>query len=111
MISAEEIMQSFHIIPIIVLGAYVFAEILKKFFLKTDTQRASIPAICGVIGGAIGLIFFYTVPSYLDPDTTTAIGAIADGAFSGIAATGCNQLYKQIKKIFNPSGTVTNDSN
>lgn len=97
------ILQSFHVIPLIVAFAYIIAEVLKKFILKTDNQKTMLPIICGCLGGISGLIIFYTCPTYLDPSTTGVLNAIADGAFSGIMATGCNQIYKQIKKFLTPT--------
>lgn len=97
--STENILQSFHVIPLIVAVAYIMAEVLKRFVLKTDNQKTILPIICGCLGGIAGMAIFYISPEYLDQNTTGVLNAIADGAFSGIMATGCNQIYKQIKKF------------
>ena len=53
-----------------------------------------IPIACGVIGGALGAVAFYTgMPSFPATDVLTAI---AVGIVSGLAATGINQVYKQL---------------
>ena len=110
MMSVEQIMQSFHVIPVVVVGAYIIAEILKKVWLKTDEKRAMLPVICGIIGAVCGVGLFYAYPAALDTATNSAIGAIADGAFSGVMATGCNQIYKQVKKFFNTTSTTNTES-
>lgn len=108
--SVEQIMQSFHVIPVVVVGAYIIAEILKKVVLKTDEKRAMLPVICGVIGAICGIGLYYIYPTALDVATNSPIGAIADGAFSGVLATGCNQIYKQVKKFFNTTSTTDLES-
>ena len=108
--TVEQIMQSFHVIPVVVVGAYIIAEILKKLVLKTDEKRSILPIICGVIGAICGIVLYYIYPNALDTATNSAIGAIADGAFSGVLATGCNQIYKQVKKFFNVTSTTNSES-
>ena len=54
-----------------------------------------IPIICGGLGLALGLIaFFVKMPDLPAQDPVTAA---AIGAASGLAATGANQIYKQLK--------------
>ena len=108
--SVEQIMQSFHVIPVVVVGVYIIAELLKKFVLKTDEKRAMLPPICGLIGGVCGIGLYYLYPIALDVSTNSIIDAIADGAFSGVMATGCNQIYKQVKKFFNTTSTTNSES-
>lgn len=55
-----------------------------------------IPVVCGVAGTILGIVALYIgVPDFpaTDPLTAAAVGAV-----SGLAATGINQLYKQITK-------------
>ena len=54
-----------------------------------------IPTICGVIGGILGVVAFCTIPNFI-PGDNWAI-ALATGIVSGFAATGINQIYKQLK--------------
>ena len=54
-----------------------------------------IPIICGVAGACLGVIaFIIHMPDY---PATDIITAIAVGIVSGLAATGINQIYKQLK--------------
>lgn len=54
-----------------------------------------IPVICGVCGAILGAIaYFINIPDFIGSDIYTAV---ARGIVSGLAATGINQIYKQLK--------------
>ena len=62
----------------------------------TKLDNKWIPAICGGLGILLGLgAFFLGVPDYPAGDLLTAA---AVGGVSGLAATGVDQLQKQLKK-------------
>ena len=62
----------------------------------TALDNKWIPAICGLLGIALGLVALYTgVPDFPAGDPLTAA---AVGGASGLAATGIDQLAKQLKK-------------
>lgn len=84
------------VIPGIVVSCYIVVEIVKKLFLKTDDARKLIPLICALIGITISLVLYFIDPNIIG--CYTFLDAIAAGGLSGFAATGCNQLYKQISK-------------
>lgn len=52
-----------------------------------------IPLINGVLGGILGVIGMFIMPDFPARDILTAI---AVGIVSGLAATGVNQVYKQL---------------
>ena len=52
-----------------------------------------IPIICGAVGGALGVIGAFVMPDFPANDLITAL---AVGIISGFAATGINQVYKQL---------------
>lgn len=54
-----------------------------------------IPIICGFGGLALGLLAMIVMPDYPANDYITAA---AVGAVSGLAATGVNQVIKQLKQ-------------
>ena len=55
-----------------------------------------IPIICGASGAVLGIVaFFIKMPDF---PATDIITAIAVGIVSGLAATGANQIYKQLTK-------------
>ena len=54
-----------------------------------------IPVICGCVGAGLGIAGLYLMPAF---PATDAINALAVGIVSGLAATGVNQIYKQLTK-------------
>uniref|UniRef100_A0AAU8AZP4 Holin protein n=1 Tax=Dulem virus 35 TaxID=3145753 RepID=A0AAU8AZP4_9CAUD len=70
---------------------YLAAQGLKA----TSMDNKWLPAICGALGGVLGVAGMYVMPEY---PATDIITAAAVGVVSGFAATGVNQMYKQMKK-------------
>lgn len=56
-----------------------------------------ITAICGIVGGILGIATFLTIPNFIPGDNW--IIALATGIVSGLAATGANQIIKQLKGV------------
>lgn len=54
-----------------------------------------IPVIVGFFGGILGVIGMFAMPDFPAHDI---LNAIAIGIVSGLASTGVNQVYKQVKK-------------
>ena len=54
-----------------------------------------IPVICGIAGGALGIAGLFIMPEFPAADY---ISAAAVGIVSGLAATGVNQVVKQMGK-------------
>lgn len=54
-----------------------------------------IPVIVGVCGGILGVVGMKVIPDF---PATDILNAIAVGIVSGLASTGVNQAYKQLKK-------------
>lgn len=69
---------------------YVGAQGLKA----TKMDNKWLPVVCGAAGIALGIAGMYVMPGFpaTDPITAAAVGAV-----SGLAATGANQIYKQLK--------------
>lgn len=55
-----------------------------------------IPVVCGVVGGLLGVVMFY-IPMTQFP-ASDPVSALAVGVVSGLAATGANQVFKQLKQ-------------
>ena len=71
---------------------YLAAQVVKA----TALDDKWLPVICGVLGGALGAACLaLNIPDF---PATDYITAVAVGIVSGLAATGANQVYKQLSK-------------
>ena len=70
--------------------AYLLGEVAKASRLDNKW----IPIICGVAGGLLGLLGMAVMPAFPAEDVITAL---AVGIVSGLAATGADQIRKQMK--------------
>jgi uncharacterized membrane protein YuzA (DUF378 family) len=78
-------------IPTIMVISYLITEIFKLFI-----KKKYLPVVAGVSGLILGIISFYLVPELIG--NTNLLTSIAIGIVSGLAATGSNQILKQIRK-------------
>lgn len=69
---------------------YLAGQVVKA----TGIDNKWIPVICGVLGAILGPVALFTgVPGFPATDSLTAV---AVGIVSGLAATGINQVGKQL---------------
>ena len=68
---------------------YLMAQALKASPLDSKW----LPILCGLVGGILGLWGMLVSPAFPAED---CLSAIAVGVVSGLAATGANQVYKQL---------------
>ena len=69
---------------------YLAGQVVKA----TGIDNKWIPVICGVLGAILGPVaLFIGVPDFPATDTLTAVSV---GIVSGLAATGINQVGKQL---------------
>jgi uncharacterized membrane protein YeaQ/YmgE (transglycosylase-associated protein family) len=68
---------------------YLIASLIKQ----TPVNNKWLPIICGVLGGILGLVAKAVVRDFPAADSLTAC---AVGIVSGFAATGINQVLKQL---------------
>ena len=54
-----------------------------------------IPVVCGLAGASMGVAGMYVMPEF---PATDPITAVAVGIVSGLAATGADQIAKQLKQ-------------
>lgn len=76
----------------IVVITYLVGIIVKSI---SSIDDKFIPSIVGIVGGALGIIGMYVIPNF---PADNIMSAIAVGIVSGLASTGVNQIYKQVKK-------------
>ena len=70
---------------------FVIAEAVKL----TALYEKWIPVLCGIFGGALGVVASYVMPTF---PADNILDAIAIGIVSGLAATGAHQIGKQLSK-------------
>lgn len=68
---------------------YLVAQVVKA----TALNNKWLPILCGAAGAVLGVVGLYTMPGFPAEDVVTAV---AVGIVSGLAATGVNQVYKQL---------------
>jgi hypothetical protein len=78
-------------IPVITAICYLAGMVAKA----SSVDNKWIPAICGIVGGVLGVAALNVVPNFPAQDYITAF---AIGVVSGWASTGLNQVVKQLNK-------------
>jgi hypothetical protein len=73
----------------------VIAWLIGEAVKLSPIENRWIPVICGVCGAALGVAGMYTMPDFPARDV---MSAAAVGIVSGLAATGADQIGKQMKK-------------
>lgn len=76
-------------VAVITVICYLVGEIVKA----TGIENKYIPCIVGVAGAALGIAGLFVMPDFPAADYMTAA---AVGIVSGLAATGVNQITKQL---------------
>ena len=89
--------MSFDILGIIAVPAITVICYLVGMGVKASPLKEKfIPIIVGLVGAIFGLVAFLTKMPNFPADNF--ITALAVGIVSGLASTGINQIYKQLKK-------------
>ena len=71
----------------------VIAYLIGSAVKATTLDNRWIPSICGTVGGILGVLAMRIMPDF---PATDYITAVAVGIVSGLAATGINQIGKQL---------------
>lgn len=87
-------MSEFVALPAIVVICYLIGVACKA--IGNGKIDKFIPIICGFSGAILGVVMFMTIPDYIAAENWAV--AVATGIVSGFAATGVNQIYKQLKE-------------
>lgn len=83
-----------------VLGITALATITVICYLAAESVKITpldnkwIPVVCGVFGGALGIVALFWMPDFPVQDV---LSAAAVGIVSGLSATGANQIFKQFR--------------
>ena len=78
-----------------VAGITILCVLIAQAIKATPLDNKWLPVICGVCGGILGVVGMRVMPDFPAQDIITAA---AVGVVSGFAATGVNQVYKQMTK-------------
>lgn len=84
----------FIIVPIIVSVVYGGITLLKKAVNNSEKVLRFIPIIAAAFGAVLGTVAFFAMPEIIP--ASNAFVAILVGGASGLAATGTNQIFKQL---------------
>ena len=76
-----------------VAGITVICWLIGQIVKATGIDNKWIPCIVGAVGGLLGVAGLYIIPDYPAQEIITAI---AVGIVSGMAATGIDQMGKQL---------------
>lgn len=87
-----------------VVGIVVICYLICVAIKATKLDNKWLPIISGVSGAVLGVIGMFSMPDFPAADI---INAIAVGIVSGLAATGVNQIGKQL--IFGNNAGAKND--
>ncbi len=87
---------------------YLMASLIKAGITNKKVKKL-IPSFCGIAGGIICVICFFTLEDIAPVDNW--LSAFATGALCGLSATGINQVTKQLSNGKNDqtqNGDITN---
>jgi hypothetical protein len=82
--------MNFVTIPIIVVACYGIVELIKK----TPLESKWYPVVSGSIGAVLAVLLYLLAPEIVG--MTSPWSALVGGLTSGLAATGTNQVFKQL---------------
>ncbi len=98
---------NFITVPVIVAVVYTGIALLKKATGSSEKVQRFMPLIAAGFGIVLGIIAFYALPQAMP--ATDVFTAILVGGASGLAATGANQIVKQLIKFKEKTGAQTED--
>ena len=79
------------VIPTITVICYLITEVFKLL-----VKKKYLPVISGLTGAILGVVAYFITPTLIE--NTNILTSISIGIVSGLAATGSNQVFKQIQK-------------
>lgn len=77
-----------------VAGITVICYLVGMLVKATTMDNKWIPIVVGTVGGALGILGLYIMPDFPAGEWITAA---AVGIVSGLAATGADQVFKQLR--------------
>ena len=102
-----EMFLDFATVPAITLISFWVVELIKQITNNNQTFKRFIPITATAIGVVLGLVIFFTLPN-ISIASNWLFACVVGGA-SGLAATGSNELIKQLKKNYNDPESEQNN--
>lgn len=94
-------------VPAITAVVLFVMSIYKKYIANgKEVLVAIIPIIAALLGVGLSVIMYLANPSFIPADNIWI--AILIGATSGLSATGCNQIVKQMSNVKNKKSSEDN---
>lgn len=81
-------------VPIIATIVYWTINLIKHATNNSEKFKRLIPLVSAGLGAVLGIVCFYSIPDII-PASNVLVAIISGGA-SGLSATGCNQIIKQL---------------
>lgn len=91
-------------VPAVVSIVYAIIAAITKATGENETFKRFIPLVAMGLGILIGLLAYYFLPGIIVADN--AVAAMITGGMSGLAATGTDQIIKQLTDV---SNTIKDD--
>lgn len=81
-------------VPVIATIVYWVVNLIKYATKNNETFKRFIPLVSGGLGAILGAVCFYALPDIIA--APNVVVALLSGGASGLSATGCNQVIKQL---------------
>lgn len=83
-------------VPAIATIVYWIVNLIKYTTNNNETVKRFMPLVSVALGAVLGVVCYYCIPDIIA--ASNVLIAIISGGASGLCATGCNQIIKQIAK-------------
>ena len=83
-------------VPVIATIVYWTVNLIKHATNNSEKFKRLIPLLSAGLGSVLGVVCYFGVPDII-PASNILVAIISGGA-SGLSATGCNQIIKQLSK-------------
>jgi hypothetical protein len=83
-------------VPAIATIVYWTVNLIKYATNNSEKFKRFIPLVSAGLGAILGIVCYYGIPDIIS--ASNILVAIISGGASGLSATGCNQIIKQLGK-------------
>ena len=83
-------------VPAIATIVYWVVNLIKYATNNSESFKRLIPLVSAGLGAVLGIMCYFLIPEIIL--ASNILVAIISGGASGLSATGCNQIFKQLSK-------------